>query len=444
MSSAWLPIAWLALLFLFGGSARADVPFLAFLRPAAVAVIGYAIWKMDSTDWASVRRPTAWLLALLGLTLLYLVPLPPILWNIIPRDPLVTEIGMAVGNGATWRPISVSSPDTLNAAMAVLPVLAMVLAMARLRGPAWPMIPALLVLAAGSILLGLLQMAGPDASAFYPYKFYNAGSPIGFFANRNHQAVFLSAMIPIAVAFALNPGGRLTPRNRVIIAAGSVVVSLAAIAALGSRAGVLTAFVGLAWSAFMVLRFGRMPALRGGWKPWAITGGIIATIAAMLFVGLGNSTSVQRVQDTDFSNEMRVEILPTVVELTRVYAPLGSGIGTFVQAYQAREEDRLLRPGYVNHAHNDWIEWLQTGSVPLLLLIVLAIAFLMRPLPRLVREKTPSESVLCAYAASSAFTIFAIASLFDYPLRTPAIAGVAAVAAVWIYRYSRSTQVGHD
>src|SRR3546814_9365868 len=69
---------------------------------------------------------------------------------------------------------------------------------------------------------------------------------------------------------------------------------------------------------------------------------------------------------------MRVQTWPTVSDMIQTYWMLGSGFGSFPGVYKIYEPDALLRPSYLNHAHNDWAELLITGGVPFALIILAA------------------------------------------------------------------------
>ena len=421
------------LLFLMGGSARGDVPFLAGLRIVSLVVIAACIWFMDLEQWRRVRLPVTLLLAYLALALLHLVPLPPGLWLALPHDPLVNEIAKGAGLTAYWRPLTISAPDTLNAALATFPVLALVLLAGMQPKGATPAIPLVLGVAMASILLGLMQVSGSPNSPLYIYRYFNGGYPIGFFANRNHQAVFLAACLPMAAAFALQPEGRFSATVRAVLAAVAGVAILGTIATLGSRAGVLTALIGLAIAGAMLWRFGEVPVRLRNRK--VLLGGLAGAIAllALLTVGLLRSETAERLTDNgEMTSELRVQLLDPLIGLTGEYFPFGSGIGSFVQTYRAAEPDALLRPGYVNHAHNDWLEWALTGGVPLVLLVLFAAFAIVRVAPAIIRERHLSERVLRAQCGLAFCAILVIASLFDYPLRTPALAGLFALAAIWL------------
>ena len=95
----------------------------------------------------------------------------------------------------------------------------------------------------------------------------------------------------------------------------------------------------------------------------------------------------------------------------------------------ARSE--LLRPFYMNHVHNDWLELALTGGVPAMLLVVVAlIAYGVRLTRTLMAGAERGEELVMRRLGLVMLLLLALASVTDYPLRTPAFACLAAIAIV--------------
>jgi O-antigen ligase len=132
-----------------------------------------------------------------------------------------------------------------------------------------------------------------------------------------------------------------------------------------------------------------------------------------------------------------VQAFPIVIAGVWKYFPLGSGMGTFVEAYQIDEPDALISDQYFNHAHNDFAELLMTGGVPaLLLLIVISglwlVAFFALKKARKTKRDDPGfvQQVL-GRAGLAVIAIFALASVTDYPLRVPSLMLYGTLVSVW-------------
>jgi O-antigen ligase len=115
------------------------------------------------------------------------------------------------------------------------------------------------------------------------------------------------------------------------------------------------------------------------------------------------------------------------------YLPFGSGLGSFVEAFQIAEPDNLLTPTYVNHAHNDWLEIVMTaGLLGVILLSVAVLAWMSAARPLLLRSGQRGLVMRTGQLGCSITLILALASVGDYPLRVPYVMLVFVVSTIWI------------
>jgi O-antigen ligase len=143
---------------------------------------------------------------------------------------------------------------------------------------------------------------------------------------------------------------------------------------------------------------------------------------------------LQRLEN-DPLDDNRWQFAQITREAATAYAPLGSGLGTFRQAYQPFEAKHLPNPAIVNHAHNDYLElWLEGGIPALILLGLGGSAWMWRGIQLWWRRNgdpresaDPSRSL--AQVAWLSATLPLIHSTLDYPLRTTANLSVFAVLA---------------
>ena len=131
--------------------------------------------------------------------------------------------------------------------------------------------------------------------------------------------------------------------------------------------------------------------------------------------------------------EFRFTVWSTIVEFLPGYLPLGSGIGSFIEVFKVHEPDIMLGQSYWNHAHNDWLEWAMEGGIPAMILMVLAIGgWATRSLALMRKSHTGRIEVQLGLAGAIILFILGAWSLVDYPLRTPALASLAAICAIWM------------
>jgi O-antigen ligase len=95
----------------------------------------------------------------------------------------------------------------------------------------------------------------------------------------------------------------------------------------------------------------------------------------------------------------------------------------------------LLKPTYFNHAHNDFLEIVLDGGVAGLLLLLLAFVWWIVAAVGAVRAPLPSA--LPGRTGAAILLVVMIASIFDYPARTPLMMAIIVIAATWLARGSR-------
>src|SRR5690606_32949464 len=84
----------------------------------------------------------------------------------------------------------------------LIPLAALVLAAACSPEQRRRLLPLVLALGMASVVAGILQAISGYRDALYLYAITNPGSPNGLFANRNHQAAMICAMLPLLAVFA--------------------------------------------------------------------------------------------------------------------------------------------------------------------------------------------------------------------------------------------------
>jgi O-antigen ligase len=433
-------VALLVLVFLTGGSARDDILSLAILRPLSVLFFTAAVVLAWGTGMLRNYRILLVLaFALPALALLHLIPLPPALWSSLPGRELAWNVAEATGLAQPWRPLSLVPWRTWNsfwASFAPLAALLLTLCAGRERLHVLVLLLGGIIIVSG--LVGLLQIIGAPGNAFYIYRVTNEDAAVGLLANRNHQAMLLTLAFPIfAAAASVQRGSRESAKPRRQFAIAMSILIIPFILVTGSRAGILLSIVGMATALFVyqdptAYTQARRQAPRLGLRI-AVVGGLIAAMVITTAL-VARSSSFTRLFKDAQATELRFNILQPLLDLVAQYFPFGSGLGTFVEVYKVVEPDRLLSPRYLNHAHNDWLELLITAGLPGAILIGAAAWFLGRAFVRVVRDqnKRPSFEHVTARLGAAIVLILAIGSVYDYPLRTPSLACLFAVAVAWL------------
>lgn len=439
--------------FAMGGGARGDIASLMILRPLAILLLGYGLWTLRWEHVAGHRYLFGFAVAILVVTLVQLIPLPPSMWTRLPGREFVVEIDRTAGLGAVWRPISLVPGATWNAffslmvPLGVLVLGAQLTAEERLR-----MLPLVIGVGLLSGVLALLQVIGPPDGPLYFYKVTNQGSAVGLFANRNHQAVLLAVMFPMLALFASladNSGGQALRRG-LAIGAGMFLIPLILIT--GSRMGLVTGGLGLA-SVLLLYRpkvgtsgsgrrsrsssrqrTARHQPQQKAWRNWGVIGfvAVLGLGLSLLTILLGRAEALQRFVEEDGAQDFRLKAWDLVIRMVGEYFPFGSGYGSFVEVYQIQEPRALLDSTYFNHAHNDWLEVLLTGGLPAFLLLGFACVLVFGRALKLARAGGRlRKGMLFSRLGLVLVVQFAIASFADYPLRTPALASLFVLATLW-------------
>lgn len=425
-----------------GGSSRSDDPPQLIVRLTAVLFGAVALARLYPGELRALRAPVTLLLLLIGLMSVQLIPLPPAIWTALPgREPFISVASLA-GMPQPWRPLSLTPDLTLNALVSLTPPLATLLLLAPLRRASLaPTVGMLFLVVVVTALVGLLQ-ANDAFGNLYNYRVAGFPGASGLFSNRNHQALFLACGFPLLAALAARQNS-VTPPKFALIAALSLFLLLM-IMATGSRAGLVLGVLALGLSAIIysvsLSREHRTRLPRTG-RPLGIAalGLILVPVVGVVF--LSRAGALQRLFAEDVSQEIRLRLFFPMLDLARVNFPVGSGFGSFVDVFKAREQIQDLSVQYLNHAHNDWIELAIEGGVPALLLAGGALIWGVTAALSFWRVgKSDDEAVAYGRVGSVVLALAALASFADYPLRTPLVMILVAVAAAWVAIAHRATR----
>lgn len=431
-------LALLCAVFAMGGASRNDVISLIVLYPLFAVALAIFVLTPGTVRWHDVRTPLALLLAGAGIAAAQLLPLPPAMWSALPGHGRFVESATVVGMAQPWRPISLVPDLTLSSLLAFLiPVTMLVGCAAVPAARTRDLLTWVAGLAMASALLGLIQITAGPESILYHYATMNTDAPVGFFANRNHQALMLAISFPLLALWAAqmksHPRGAFAGWGSL----GTAVALVPVILATGSRAGLVFGFVGIAAGGWVTMGFGALRR-QTPWRRWIIWGAGVALggIAAITFM-VSRAASIQRAMSFSMSEEVRLQYLPLLKQLMRTYFPVGSGLGSFDPIFRSVETLDILQPSYLNHAHNDVIEVIiETGFAGAAVLLGMTI-WLVRCAWTLIASRSRSEALWFARVGVLLIGMVVAGSFIDYPLRTPIFAAVFAVAAAWISGYER-------
>ncbi|HET9628887.1 MAG TPA: O-antigen ligase family protein [Novosphingobium sp.] len=429
-----------------GGSPAPPQELAAQIAVAALFCLWLILWPVVPRDRL---RPTFALCGLITvIPVIQLVPLPPTIWQVLPGRALERQALDLIGAGHTWRPLSMSPARTLGSLLALVPPAIMLVLTGTLgqRGRN-VVIGTVAGVALLTILVGALQAAGGPAS---PFRLYVAdtGHLNGFQANHNSAAdILLIGMVAYAVVarewIERAPARRAGAIGKMIVFAGVALFSLA-VFLTASRAG--TALLPVAWSAVLAVNRPSwlLSSQRLPWRGLVIAALLIAvSLSLALYLLRGNEVVAAVLRRYDFGAELRPQIWTDSVQAARTYFPVGAGMGAFIPAYLAAERIDVVGMTLPNRAHNDFVELFVEAGAPGFVVLAIIIAVLGRLGWRQFRN--PWASIRRqAYFAAATFTIIALHSQVDYPLRSISLACIAAASAgllVPVARGPRGTDV---
>ncbi|WP_181883702.1 O-antigen ligase family protein [Sphingorhabdus pulchriflava] len=440
----WVLVAFLALLFATGGASRTDVQSLVILRPASIIVCALALMTLRKEHLAGRKWLIGSFAAVFGVALLHVIPLPPVVWQSLAGRQDLVDVEKLAGVTDLWRPLTLAPMNGWHALLSLFAPLAVLLLGIQLnRDDLFRILPLLIAFAGLSGLLGLLQAIGNPQSALYLYRITNNGSAVGLFANRNHSATLLACLFPMLAVFASTAKGTTDEvRLRQLVAAAIAIVLVPLILVTGSRSGLVSAVIGMLGAGLLYHRPTDVRTVRKGSpdriKALPILGGLAVVSLGFLTFFFSRAEAIQRLFAEASGEDSRTDFWAVSLELFWKYFPWGSGSGSFVEAFQIVEPAYLLDATYLNRAHNDWVEIaVAFGLAGLILLVLACAAFFWRSFNLWRKAETGRRYVAFGRLASVCIAIIAIASVSDYPLRTPTMMGVFAILTLWFTESGR-------
>lgn len=424
-------IALFAVFCVAGGASKANTLGQGVVRAASLITVAGLLLGRVRFDIREARAPFFILIVAALLVALQIVPLPFSVWVRLPGRELISSVTAAVGLDGILRPIAIVPDGALNALLSLSVPFAVLVGMS--ASPATRrrrFLPVIIAIVCVSALCGLIQLSGGIIDN--PFINDTRGQAAGLFANRNHQALFLAIGVPLTLAWGYAPSQR--PGWRGWAALGIVLLLSLMIIGTGSRAGLGLLAVGLVGGGLLI--WPTIAGMASRAPRWVLPAGVllvltILTVLLVVSVDFGRAEAIDRLLDEEVGADMRSRAFPTLMSMIMQYFPVGSGLGSFDAVFRMVEPFNVLKPTYFNHAHNDYIELLIEGGLPVAALLVSALAWFCGASWRAWRSSAIGEAHI-AKTGSVVILLVILASIADYPARTPMIMAVLAVAATWL------------
>jgi O-antigen ligase len=402
-------------------------------------------WRQVSLD-GSQRMAAALLLCGAAIGVIQIIPIPTSLASAISGK--ATEIrptvaGVVEGLDPGLSTLALDPAVTLASVVWLLGLfglgLAVSIVLAR-SGNRYLLAWVLVASAAFQSLYGAGELLSGRNQIFSFAKVYHLDSATGTFINRNHYAAYLAAILPFAMGLTIfhartvvaGSGARLARLYRLAL----ISLSAAAAAAIWIAILLSTSRAGLAVAALTTATFIALSSKR-------VKVGLLATsilALALLLVSLaevrapGERFAAPAEELSSLSG--RLPTWRSAVPIAIEHPVLGVGLGNFDNVY------RLYQPASVHrrwhHAHNEWLEWLIEGGIPLLAIAVgIAVT---------CGVVVARSGVACGrlspwlIATSASLLGLATHAIVDFAPRIPAIATLAVVIVAFHLAEARVTK----
>ncbi|HET7663238.1 MAG TPA: hypothetical protein VFK31_06315, partial [Rhodanobacteraceae bacterium] len=302
----------------------------------------------------------------------------------------------------------------------LLPGLALFMSALALPREAWrQLLWWFVALVAFSVVLAFAQLGVPQDSFLNPFPQY-APTLNGVFANQNHQACAIAMGLMLLLALLFNAVRRMQHGERthaIVITCAILAVMFAAILPLiGSRAGVIIGIIG---AAVTLLACGAWPLQKI--RNQRSTFWFSAFAVIVLAIGLYGAFAWMS-HDTAM-DALRPQMAAATAHLAGASMPLGGGGGSFVRMFEQFTQGSLMHQegGYINAAHNDYLQWWYAGGALAIISMLATAAVLIVALVRLLKLPRESGLRITGIGALLAILVPLLHSTVDYPLRTPAL-----------------------
>ena len=375
---------------------------------------GATLWKTDKTR--TMRLPHKVLILLIfTLFLIELLPVPiHTLQKITPlkfyTDALLNADPNALGQ---WRPMSLDPNLTLQCLLNLVAPLAVFMAtLKQAREDVTKVATFLVGVTILEALYGLTQVASGTVSATGTFNYRNA------FAG--YLVMSLSLSLGLTAGYLNRFGGKVLHLLqgeiswRLSLTGLALVVLPLTIIFTQSRMGMMT---GLLLLGLSFVAFGRKLAMKKLLAIFFMGGLFFVTLALMI----GVVPSLNRFIEQDAMHDLRWPIFKATLLGIGQFFPFGSGPGTFSEVFLRFQLDPVLAGVFINHAHNEYLEWIfEGGAIAVLAVILFVVIYLAQWLKVVTSKHAWRRLDFLRVGAGLGTLMMMIHCLVDYNLHVPA------------------------
>jgi hypothetical protein len=420
-------VALLVAVWLGGGVTEDQTSTDQWLQLFALPLILIAVMELSAQGCRSqlTRACVAAALLVAAVPALQLLPMPDGIWHApVARQGLAADLSQSGVGAAQWH--WTLSPSSTEASLwALLPALAgFLLSLAVPASLRRRVVQAIVLLLLANVLFAFFQAGLPPDSTLRLYQGFDAGFG-GLLANTNHQAtaLIIGMVLPVGLSVeARRRAGRgetsSQMRSWYAVLAG---VFLLLVPLSTSRAGMAIALPALAAA---LLLTGALVLSRVRRSKRAMAVAVVISLLAII-----GAWSAHGWMQVDEAEELRHTLARAAMEMAGAQAPLGSGMGSLVPVFEQYAPQSLWLPYYVNHVHNEYVQWWLTGGVFAVLAMAVVLTLLAIAGLRIARLQAKGANAAMAAACFVGVCAALAHSWADYPLRTTALNTTVAVLA---------------
>ena len=275
---------------------------------------------------------------------------------------------------------------------------------------------------------GLMTLSGIEYG-FFAKKAYYLRAATGTFVNRNHLAGYLemtaAAGMGLVLADLRGVGGwgwralvdgllnlMLSTKLRVRLA---LVVIAIGLVLTRSRMGNLAFFgsVSLCGLGYVVLRERQM-----FFRALLLFASILVVDVLIINQWFGLDRVIERIDATRIEKEGRAQLLKEIGPVVAAYRETGAGLGSFAYAYEPYRSGAMHE--YMDHAHNDYVEFLVEAGIPGFGLLVALVGVHLLHALRVILRRRHRLKVAACFSVVTASVALGIHATADFNFQIPA------------------------
>jgi O-antigen ligase len=283
---------------------------------------------------------------------------------------------------------------------------------------------------------GLMVLSGYEYG-WLQKKIYYLGSATGTFVNRNHLAGYLELTAAAGLGLVLadlrewrSIKGLHGLVDRVLelllssklLARVAMLVIAVAMVLTRSRMGNIAFFSAISAGGLL---YSLLRWRRDFWPAVFLFSSILVLDILVISNQFGLERLIERIEATHVESEERSSLFAELEPVAQDFALTGAGLGAFQYAYAPKQSELL--PGFWDHAHNDYLQFIiETGFIGTFLLALLVGLHLLKALRILLLRRDRLAAGACAGAIVGLLAI-GVHSSADFNLQIPANAAAVVV-----------------